>query len=117
MTTTTYQQKMAALAQKRMSIDEEIKQKKLALKQAEDKIKEGIFKDLTAVLKTQNPFELDLETFLGGVLFVVCEMQSETSTLIPSWQEKGARELHRFQSRRRPKTKATVASETNQEAA
>lgn len=114
---TTYQEKMAALAHKRMTIDEEIRQKKLALKHAEDKIKEDIFNELTAVLKAQNPFELDLETFLGGVLFVVSEMKSETSTLISSWQQKGAQELKRFQHRRRAKAKAIDASEMDQKVA
>jgi hypothetical protein len=126
--TAMYAQKMDALAneklsidleakQKKLVIDVETKQKKLALKQKEEKIKEEILSNLTSILKAQNPFELDLETFLGGVIFVASEMKVDTSKLTSSWQQKGAEELNRFHNRRRTKAKATEASKMDQKAA
>lgn len=99
MSTMTYQQKMKSLLLKRACYEEEVKQKKLEFKQQEEKIKGELFNNLTAILKAQNPFELDLETFLGGVLFVVSEMK-QASTVTINWQQKGACELKRFQRRR-----------------
>ena len=117
MNTSIYHQKMNALQQKRAQYDEEIKRKKHEFKREEEQIKTEILNDLTAILNAQNPFELDLETFLGGVLFVVSEMKLESSKLISMWQQKGASELPRFQNRRRQTIKATVASKTDQKAA
>ena len=117
MTTPTYHQKMKVLQQKRANYDEEIKRKKREFKREEEHIKTEILNDLTSILNAQNPFELDLETFLGGVLFVVSEMKLESSKLTTMWQQKGASEVHRFQNPRRQAIKAAVASEMDQEAA
>ena len=92
-----YAQKMDALAKEKLSIDTESKQKKLmldsearekklALKQKEEKIKEDILKNLSTIIKAHDPFSMDLDMFLGGILFVVSEIKNENIKLTSSWK-------------------------------
>jgi hypothetical protein len=126
--TAIYAQQMDALAKEKLSIDLEAKQKKLmldiearekklALKQKEEKIKEDIFKNLSTIIKAHDPFSMDLDMFLGGVLYVVSEIKNENTKLTSSWKQKGEEEMRRFQNKRRGKVTPSEASNVDQIAA
>ncbi len=126
--TAMYAQKMDALVneklsidleakQKKLVLDVETKQKKLALKQKEEKIKEDIFKNLSTIIKSHDQFSMDLDMFLGGILYVVSEIKDENIKITSFWKQKGEEEMRRFQNKRRSKVTSTEASNADQIAA
>jgi chromosome segregation ATPase len=66
------------------------------LKEQQRKLKEQLEGNALEVLKRHNAFDHDLETLLGGLLFVCESLQTHSPELMNQWKAKGGGKGKKF---------------------